>query len=253
MEELNPQEQKVAKDIVAKVVIKVAHIQRVLLKSGIVPSPESIWTLSDLRQQIWNDMKANPEFIETIKKVSTCGDAEKAINETLLPESLEGYAKQLCDMITPSDIPTTKDTISWNYTDPSSKKAKAKSKRSSKKKDAWAEKLIAASLTWNTGTGALAKRDWKRRYKAVYEGLLATTPKWKRNVIEKDSEDRLSVEFSKNVISIAEDFQQFYELLSKMIEDKVGDKSTITEMSYLIDDASDDASSGAVVRKDELW
>ena len=72
MEELNPQEQKVAKDIVAKVVIKVAHIQRVLLKSGIVPSPESIWTLSDLRQQIWNDMKANPEFIETIKKVSTC-------------------------------------------------------------------------------------------------------------------------------------------------------------------------------------
>ena len=229
MDEFNSQELHVAKEIVSKVVIQIASIQRKLLKEVEIPSSEQIWTLNDLREQIWRDMKANSGFISTVKKISQCPEISEAISEVDLPDSLEGYAKELCDMVTP--IPN---------------KPKRKRKRATRKKagatkqtnDNWNKPVRRARTEWNSRTGALAKQDWKTRYKAVYGALLAFTPKWKRNVIESKPDDRLSAEFAKDVVRVAENFDEYYDLAANCcIDANKIDSKVINAMTELISEA----------------
>jgi hypothetical protein len=70
--------------------------------------------------------------------------------------------------------------------------------------------------------------DWAYRYRWVHEGLYKLLPKWKRDVVDTEPEDRITNELASDVLETAQDFD-LYNKLVKSLPDESEIKAQLTE------------------------
>ena len=92
------------KKIVTQLARSCKAIQERLWKEGKIPR-DSLWSIRDLKQQIWRDYAANPDVTKGIKNFLSGKLSLGDIRPT------DEYAQSLADMITPADDPELKKNL----------------------------------------------------------------------------------------------------------------------------------------------
>ena len=233
-----------------KIVTQLARSCKAILdrlwKEGKIPR-DSLWSIRDLKQQIWRDYAANPDVTKVIKNFLSGKLSLGDIRPT------DEYAQSLADMITPADDPELKKNLmNLSKTEPDSdlisedldserqegdewkqlgggwkmKTSRKSNKRKSRKsRKSASEPIDKARANWNTETGnAYVRQYFAKRYRIIREVLYQQLPQWKKDVVDTEPNDRISNELATLVWRTAEDFDEYQKLVMSLDEKPVSDK-----------------------------
>ena len=222
------------KKIVTQLARSCKAIQERLWKEGKIPR-DSLWSIHDLKQQIWRDYAANPDVTKVIKSFLSGKLSLGNIRST------DEYAQSLADMITPADDPELKKNLmnlskteqDFDFESDSKEhqlgeewKRQARRKSNKRKlKESASKSIDEARANWNTETGnAYVRQYFAKRYRIIREVLYQQLPQWKKDVVDTEPNDRISNELATLVWRTAEDFDEYQKLVMSLDEKPVSDK-----------------------------
>ena len=222
--DLNANDKLLLKQIVTQLARSVRDIQQRLHGRQ-----DGIWLIRDLKHTIERDILKNPNLPDLINKVKS--GVEPLVNLT----STEKYAKSLLDMVTPAPKATNYDAKilhrkprrrrdKSSHAEPDPKMVDKELREYYGIKSSMPDHLAKVEEHW----GKAKSEDWAYRYRCVYEALYKLLPKWKRDVVDAEPEDRITNELAKDVLSTAQDFA-LYRKLIKTLPDDSEIKAKLTE------------------------
>ena len=228
--DLNPNDKLLLKKIVTQLARSVRDIQQRLYPQGMA-SRDGVWLIGDLKRTIEIDILKNPSLPDLIDKVKTGDQPLESLTST------EKYAKNLSDMVTP----VNKEAIGESVNRLPEERQRRRRRRKTTNGDPEAvavdkelreyfgiklpmhEHMAKVREHWSKAK----PEDWAYRYRWVYAGLYKLLPKWKRDVVDKEPEDRISNELAREVVSTAQDF----DLYDKLVQTLPNDSKIKAELS----------------------
>lgn len=232
------------KKIVTQLARSCKATQERLWKEGKVPR-SSLWTISNLKEQIWHDYAANPDVTKVIKNFLSGNLELSDIRST------DEYAQSLADMITPDDDQGLKrNLMNLSKTEPEQDfdldsedqegdewkqlggdwKMKTSHEQTSQKPNKRRRKSVddvaLARANWGcvTGGNAYVRQRLGKRYRVIREVLYDQLPQWKKDVVDTEPNDRISNELATLVWRTAEDFDEYQKLVMSLEGNPVSEK-----------------------------
>jgi len=186
----------------------VRDIQQRLYQQGMA-SRDGVWLIGDLKRTIEVDILKNPSLPDLIDKVKTGDQPLENLTST------EKYAKNLSDMVTPVKEERQRRRRKTTNGDPEAVAVDKELREYFGIKLPMHEHMVKVREHWSKAKS----EDWAYRYRWVYAGLYKLLPKWKRDVVDKEPEDRISNELAREVASTAQDFDLYDKLVQTLPDD----------------------------------
>jgi hypothetical protein len=206
--DLNPNDKLLLKKIVTQLARSVRDIQQRLYQQGMA-SRDGVWLIGDLKRTIEVDILKNPSLPDLIDKVKTGDQPLENLTST------EKYAKNLSDMVTPVKEERQRRRRKTTNGDPEAVAVDKELREYFGIKLPMHEHMVKVREHWSKAKS----EDWAYRYRWVYAGLYKLLPKWKRDVVDKEPEDRISNELAREVASTAQDFDLYDKLVQTLPDD----------------------------------
>jgi hypothetical protein len=206
--DLNPNDKLLLKKIVTQLARSVRDIQQRLYQQGMA-SRDGVWLIGDLKRTIEVDILKNPSLPDLIDKVKTGDQPLENLTST------EKYAKNLSDMATPVKEERQRRRRKTTNGDPEAVAVDKELREYFGIKLPMHEHMVKVREHWSKAKS----EDWAYRYRWVYAGLYKLLPKWKRDVVDKEPEDRISNELAREVASTAQDFDLYDKLVQTLPDD----------------------------------
>jgi len=229
--DMTPNQKFLASKLVFKATAMVAKHQRQCLKKGDIAA-DLVWTLEDLKKQIWKDFISNDKFNDFVRPFKGKSKATilKGLEEMFLGKTahskqflagLKMYAEHLMNVASSLSSDMKKKKLNKLQKEMSKLRKGIKSELNEKPAKAPSKKQIEKEITqklklFHRNWQNASRNDWEKRYRVTYQVMLEMSPKWKYDVIKRDPDDKLSVELSKRVVSTVDDSYEFAKFMDEV-------------------------------------
>jgi hypothetical protein len=261
--DLNQNDKLLLKKIVTQLARSVRDIQLRLFEQGMA-TRDGVWQIRDLKQTIGHDIMSNPKLPEMlakaksgelpIERIESSEKYAKSLSDMVTPASnLESAtAQRLLHRVSELQREIEEDTkennlkvdeikqkyqkyIEKKYPETGRNRRRKSKKQESSTVDKELREYYGIKLSMRDHMTKVKQywdkaksEDWAYRYRWVHDGLYKLLPKWKRDVVDTEPEDRITNELASDVLETAQDFD-LYNKLVKSLPDESEIKAQLTE------------------------